>query len=372
MRSLIVFGTRPEAIKLAPLAKTAPPNTFIFYTNQQGDMGLRTWNSFISIRPILGMQSQDPNDIMLSMFDYQTQIRELIREKNIDVVICQGDTLTAFAAAGAAFFERIPLAHVEAGLTTGNYFQPFPEEIFRNMIDTLSTFLFAPTKDSFSRIQGRKYGQQYVHLVGNTIVDALLMIGRMRSAQAARVIDNLRWVSLKPLILITMHRRESFGQPVIDFVKSIKSCIETLDYEFVIIRHPNPALSIIDTELGQMNYPNLQILDSLDYSDMYGLLKSVDAIISDSGGLQEEALLLSIPILITREVTERPEVIDAGLGKLLYPDHPEFTAEMSQFIRSIVRSESERSVNLSTVLGDGKASKYIWSRLEQYFSDNRD
>ena len=121
-----------------------------------------------------------------------------------------------------------------------------------------------------------------------------------------------------------------------------------------------------------MNYPNLQILDSLDYSDMYGLLKSVDAIISDSGGLQEEALLLSIPILITREVTERPEVIDAGLGKLLYPDHPEFTAEMSQFIRSIVRSESERSVNLSTVLGDGMASKYIWSRLEQYFSDDRD
>ena len=314
---LIVFGTRPEAIKMAPLVKALEQNPLIesrvCVTAQHREM-LDSVLTLFKIEPSADLDimqhGQTITDITVRAL---SGLQEILKKDKPDYVLVHGDTTTTFVASLAAFYEKIPVGHVEAGLRTGNRYSPFPEEMNRRLTSTLAELHFAPTKQNRELLLKENVPDSQIFITGNTVIDALLSVVETGYDFRDPLLNLLTAETEKhPLIVMTCHRRENWGKPMEQIFKAVcQIAARYPHYRIVYPVHLNPAIkSLADTTLGRE--PNVYLIDPLDYAPFVNLLAAAHLILTDSGGIQEEAPALGKPILVMRTETERPEAVAAG------------------------------------------------------------
>jgi len=369
IKVITVFGTRPEAIKMAPVVVELTRNSSVIthrlaVTAQHREL-LDSVLDLFNLEPDLDLdimqRGQSLQHITSATLDGLTTYLEAERP---DLVLVHGDTTTTFAASLAAFYLRIPVAHVEAGLRTGNRFVPFPEEMNRRLTDELVTFFLAPTALAKRRLLEREIEEESIFVTGNTVVDALQDIAaREHSFSDKRIASFLESGSSDSFrILFTMHRRESWGVPMRAIFESLASYLEANPGIKVIYPvHPNPVVSEPANKiLGGIEAVTL--VDALDYLNFVHLMKGCDLIVSDSGGIQEEAPSLGKYTLILREATERPEVVDAGFAELCGNDPARLIPALDRAV-SLAGKGEILPANLRNPIGDGQAAKRTVSFL---------
>lgn len=324
-RVLVVVGTRPEAIKMAPVVSAlrahAPlVETRVALTGQHTTLVDQVLTAFDVSRDYeLGLmkESQTLYDVVTGTLD---GLRETVRDFQPDILLVQGDTATVFAASLVGFFERVPVGHVEAGLRSGDMAAPFPEEGFRRMTDVVSDFHFAPTPAARDRLLSENANPDRLFVTGNTVVDALQYVSAMARPFTNGTLRELE-VAGRPLVLLTAHRRESFGDPLREVFESVLTLAgEFPEHAFVYPVHPNPNVQKPAWDILAGKAPNVHLTPPLDYLDLVRALDRAELVLTDSGGIQEEAPTFGTPVLVLRDVTERPEGIDAGVAKLVGTD----------------------------------------------------
>ena len=320
IRVLTVFGTRPEAIKLAPVVRAlhAQANHFVSkvcVTAQHRGMLDQVLDTF-DIRPDFDLDlmrdAQTPAAIASSVLGSMPKI---LRSARPDIVLVQGDTMTTFSTALAAYLEHIVVGHVEAGLRTGSFDHPFPEEMNRCLTTRIADLHFAPTDVAGRILLEEGVPEADVFVTGNTVIDALLS-----TVNPDHAFDNDSLKSLdrnRPFILLTTHRRESFGKPVRSICEAVREIAEAKrEFDVVVPVHPNPnVFDVVHETLGKVS--NVLLVNPLGYADFANLMARARLILTDSGGIQEEAPALNIPVLVLRETTERPEAVAAGATRLV-------------------------------------------------------
>jgi UDP-N-acetylglucosamine 2-epimerase (non-hydrolysing) len=331
-RILTVFGTRPEAIKLAPVIlelqkHPAQLENLVCVTAQHREM-LDQVLEWFQIEPDYDLNLMQP-DQGLAGFASRALVStsEVLQEVRPDVVLVQGDTTTVMMAALAAFYLRIPVGHVEAGLRTQNRYDPFPEEINRRVASALATWHFAPTERAAAALRAEEVAEENIFVTGNTVVDALLMTVRR---PADLILDSS--LNGQRLILVTAHRRESFGAPFESLCWALRDLAErNPDVEIVYPVHLNPK---VREPVGRIlaGQPRIHLLEPLRYEQFAHLMARAYLILTDSGGIQEEAPVLGIPTLVMRETTERPEAIEAGTAHLVGTDRHRIVAEAERLL----------------------------------------
>ena len=336
---LLVFGTRPEAIKMAPLVKEFQkyPETFktiVCVTGQHREMLDQVLRIF-DIQPDYDLnimkQGQDLYDVTARVL---TGMREVLKETQPDIVLVHGDTTTSTAAALAAFYQQIPVGHVEAGLRTHNIYSPWPEEMNRQITGRIATYHFAPTSLSKDNLLQEGVSEERIIVTGNTVIDALYMVVEkikndgILSCELEKVLkasgyDIGRLSDGRKLVLITGHRRENFGDGFISMCKAIKSLSEKYpEVDFVYPMHLNPNVrKPIYEVFGESQRANLFFIEPLEYLSFVYLMEKSAIVLTDSGGIQEEAPGLGKPVLVMRDTTERPEALEAGTVKLVGTDY---------------------------------------------------
>jgi UDP-N-acetylglucosamine 2-epimerase (non-hydrolysing) len=366
---LFIFGTRPEAIKLAPLIKQCETlqtqfETKVCVTAQHREM-LDDVLSFFAITPDFDLNLMRPNQ---SLFDITAGglqgVDDVLARYQPDNIFIQGDTTTAFIGALAGFYTHTRVSHIEAGLRSGNKFSPFPEEMNRVLAGHLADFHFAPTSLA-ARNLAREGITQNVWVVGNTVIDALFLgLSIIDSTEDRRQEEFFDFLdAAKRMILVTCHRRESFGAPFENICSAIREISDRFsDAEIVYPVHLNPHVKEpAHRILGGKN--NIHLIHPLDYSQMIWLMNKSYFILTDSGGIQEEAPSLGKPVLVMRDVTERKEGIDAGTAKLVGTDKTTIIAESTALmVDNRVYNTMSRAVN---PYGDGKASVRIVDLLAE-------
>ncbi|MEA3431100.1 MAG: UDP-N-acetylglucosamine 2-epimerase (non-hydrolyzing) [candidate division WOR-3 bacterium] len=360
----IVIGTRPDAIKLAPLVnvmkKDGSFKTILIATAQH------RW----LLDQVLSVFSLSPDHDFNIMIDGQdlfhistqalTRFKTAYKNLSPDMVIVQGDTTTTFIAALSAFYEGIPVAHVEAGLRSFDKFNPYPEEINRILTDNLSTLLFAPTKKASENLL-REGITENIYVTGNTAIDAIeRAIGQLKE-NPATVQDKGRKV-----ILVTCHRRESFGEPIREICYALKDIVENFqDVEIVYPLHPNPNIRLpVNDTLKSVE--RISIIDPPPYLEFINLMASSYLVLTDSGGLQEEAPSLNKPVLVMRRVTERTEGIEAGTATLVGTNREKIVESVSRLLKNKALYNSMSGKK--NPYGDGKASQRIHAYIRKYFN----
>lgn len=364
---LIVFGTRPEAIKLAPvimaLKQSAVLDVKICVTSQHTTM-LTSSLTVFNIQPDYKLDVMEHHqDLSQLCAKIMAGLHPVYDHYTPDLVMVHGDTTSAFAAAMSAFYRQIPVAHVEAGLRSYDKKAPYPEEINRTFIDKIADHLFAPTARAAQALVSEQLTSSKIIVTGNTIVDALLYIIKTAPIDLASILSlDMR----KPFILVTGHRRESFGQGIIQVCKAIATiAAQNPKTSIVFPVHLNPKVSVpVHHHLGTIK--NIILTKPLDYPEFIALLQTCSFVISDSGGIQEEACVLKKPLLLMREVTERPEAVEAGFVKLVGTDpesiilHAQKLLDDADYYQSMVQG--------SNPFGDGNASSAIVKYCEALFS----
>jgi UDP-N-acetylglucosamine 2-epimerase (non-hydrolysing) len=370
----IVIGTRPEVIKMAPIVQALHDSPtlapWLVSTGQHREMLDQTLAVFgIAADVDLGVMAPHQNLSELTARTLAGMRAELERVKPSCVVV-QGDTTTALAAALAAFYARIPVAHVEAGLRSGQRWSPYPEEINRRVIDQISELLFAPTRGAAARLVDEGFATDLVRVTGNTVVDALLAIrDRLRvhpvaipGLDAAR--EAPRGIAGKRLVLVTLHRRESFGEPLIAMCEALRRLAD--DHPDIVIVYPvhlNPNVSVPVRRL-LADHGRIVLLPPLDYLQFVSLLARAYLVLTDSGGVQEEAPTFGKPVLVLREVTERPEGIAAGVARLVGTAAHDVVREATRLLRDPAAYRAmAAAVN---PYGDGTAGRQIVKHLERW------
>jgi UDP-N-acetylglucosamine 2-epimerase (non-hydrolysing) len=375
-RILTIFGTRPEAIKMAPVVKAveASPEleSIVAVTAQHRQMLDQVLDLF-DIRPDYDLDIMQPNQ---DLYDVTSRvllgIRDVIKQANPDMVLVHGDTTTCFAAALAAFYSDIPVGHVEAGLRTGNLRAPFPEEANRSLVARVTSLHFAPTETARQNLLAEGISGSQILVTGNTVIDALLM-ARDRLAeyqedhwkkQLGETVYSGVTQRTGKMILITGHRRENFGQGFLDFCTAISNLAkENPDWLFVYPVHLNPNVQKpVQEILG--NYSNIFLTAPAEYLPFVWLMNKCDLVLTDSGGIQEEAPSLGKPVIVTRDVTERPEAVTAGTVRLVGTNGPLIEKTVTQIL-----TEPDTYTAMSRAhnpYGDGTASQTIRSALTQY------
>ncbi len=354
---LFIFGTRPEAIKLAPLIRHLRqfPDRYsvkICVTAQHRRMLDQVLEAF-EIKPDFDLDVMTPGQTLFqSTSRIIAALEPVFRHTQPDLAIVQGDTTTTFCGALAAFYARVPVAHVEAGLRTGDPDQPFPEEMNRVLTSRIASLHFAPTAQAAENLlrEGITNG---ITITGNTGIDAVLYIR-----------DRLPVVIAtdKHTILVTAHRRESFGEPFERICQAILRLANRGDVQIVYPVHPNPNVQdVVKRTLGQ--HPNIKLIEPQDYVPFVDLMRRSHVILTDSGGIQEEAPSLGKPVLVLREKTERPEAVDAGTVKLVGTDVDRIVAEATILLDQ--PGEYERRSRIHNPYGDGHASERIEACLRQ-------
>jgi UDP-N-acetylglucosamine 2-epimerase (non-hydrolysing) len=368
IRVLSVFGTRPEAIKMAPVIHRleARPDRFesvICVSAQHRDMLDQVLEVF-ALRPQHDLEimtpGQSPAGVAARVLD---RLPPLLREIRPEVLLVQGDTMTTFAASFAAYLERIPSCHVEAGLRTGNRYHPFPEEMNRVLTTRLADLHFAPTTTARDRLLAEGVPAETVILTGNTVIDALLATVRQDYHFTTPALANLDPGSR--IVLVTTHRRESFGAPLRDTCTAIADLVDRFpDIEVVLPVHPNPNVkSAVEAILCDM--PRVHLIAPVDYVEFVHLMARAHLILTDSGGVQEEAPSLGKPVLVLRETTERPEGVDAGTAVVVGTDRRRIVETASRLLSS--DEAYQRMANAVSPYGDGRASERIVAALEQRY-----
>ena len=360
---LAVFGTRPEAIKMCPVVKELKSrpefDTVVCVSGQHREMLESVLEAF-EVVPDYNLHVMKPNQ---TLFDVTTlvlnKLKNVISEVSPDIVLVHGDTTTSFAAALASFYLGVPVGHVEAGLRTYNIHSPFPEEFNRQATGVIAALNFAPTEQAKSNLLAEKKEPKQIFVTGNTGIDALKTT--VREDYSHPVLD---WANGSRLILITAHRRENLGEPMHHMFRAIRRIIdETEDVKAVYPIHMNPKVrEAAHAELDGCE--RLKIIDPLDVIDFHNILSRSYLVLTDSGGIQEEAPSLGKPVLVMRDTTERPEGIAAGTLKLVGTDEMTIYSECSRLL--VDCTEYERMSKASNPYGDGFASRRIAKVLLEY------
>lgn len=361
----ITLGTRPEAIKLAPVIQTFQKlpqfETKVVLTGQHREMVAQVMSLF-NLTADHNLDIMQPKQTLSDITCRSLKgLESLFVEMQPDIVISQGDTTTAFAAALAAFYQQIPVGHVEAGLRTDNILNPFPEEANRRLVSQIATLHFAPTETSVKNLKtsGVTAG---IHQTGNTVIDALLTV-----AEKAPVceVPGLDWDNHR-VILSTVHRRENWGSPLKDIAQSFLEILERFpDTALLLPLHRNPTVrEPLKAALG--SHPRAFLVEPLDYAQLVGAMKRCTLLLTDSGGLQEEAPGLGKPVLVLRETTERPEAVEAGTAKLVGTNVATVVEAASELLSD--REAYMKMAKAVNPFGDGQASRRIAEIVTNYFS----
>lgn len=365
IKLLTVFGTRPEAIKMAPvileLKKTEMFDVAVCATAQHRQM----------LDVVLGTFNIGPDcdlDLMIhdqSLSHLSAQLLKgldgLIKKNKPDWILAQGDTTTAMVVALVSYYNRIKFGHIEAGLRTGNIYSPFPEEANRRIVDMLSEACFAPTQMAFDALIKEGFSSKKVFLTGNTVIDALFFALKKPCNWGHELITISE--KYKRIVLITAHRRESFGAPFETLCQAIKDlCFryQNSDVGFIYPVHPNPNVRTVVLRMLS-GISNLFLVDPLEYVEFVHLMKRSYLILTDSGGVQEEAPSLKVPVLVMRDVTERMEGVDLGAVKLVGTDRSRIVEEVSLLLDN--ESAYKSMICAESPYGDGFASKRIVDAL---------
>lgn len=378
---MLVFGTRPEAIKMCPLVKEFQKHpkyfeTIVCVTGQHREMLDQVLKIFEVVPDYdlnIMKQGQDLYDVTARVL---TGMRDVLKEVKPDIVLVHGDTTTSTAAALASFYQQIPVGHVEAGLRTHNIYSPWPEEMNRQITGRIAEYDFAPTPLSRQNLLKENVDEKKISVTGNTVIDALLMvvdklkIDKTLANEQIKVLSNAgydvtRLKNGKKLVLITGHRRENFGEGFISMVTAMKDLSEKYqEVDFVYPMHLNPNVrKPIHEVFGEdlTVYKNFFFIEPLQYLEFVYLMEKCHIVLTDSGGIQEEAPGLGKPVLVMRNTTERPEALDAGTVKLVGTNHDLIVSEVSRLIEDqSYYDEMSKAVN---PYGDGKACVRIVSSL---------
>ena len=376
LRVCIILGTRPEAIKLAPVIQ-------VFQRSGETSSGLPPKSPTFDTQVILTGQHREMVEQVMQLFDLKADqnleimqpgqsltditcrslrgLEALFQQSKPKLVLVQGDTTTAFAAALAAFYQKIPVGHVEAGLRTDNLFNPYPEEANRRLISQLSYLHFAPTTLAAENLQ-RSGVVGEIHQTGNTVIDALLSVA---NRQPACHVSGLDWGKYRTL-LATVHRRENWGEPLQGIAQGFLQILEKFpDTALLLPLHRNPTVrEPLQALLG--NHPRVFLTEPLDYAELVGAIQRSYLLLTDSGGLQEEAPSLGKPVLVLRETTERPEAVAAGTAKLVGTDPNQIVAAATQLL-----SNPPAYQTMATAInpfGDGHAAERIFQIVENYLT----
>lgn len=366
---MTIFGTRPEAIKMAPLVQELKKRNAIFetivtVTAQHREM-LDQVLSVFNIVPDYDLNIMKKNQTLAQITKRSLEgLDKIMKEVRPDIVLVHGDTSTTFAASLAGFYNDVVVGHVEAGLRTWNKHSPFPEEMNRQLTSVIADIHFAPTERSKQNLLDENKLDEKVYITGNTAIDAL-----KTTVSDEYVSENLELIKDKKLILLTAHRRENLGDNMYQMFRAIKRLVENHeDIHVVYPVHLNPTVrAIADEVLGQDD--RIQLIKPLGVIDFHNYASRAHLIITDSGGVQEEAPSLGVPVLVLRDTTERPEGIEAGTLKLAGTDENTIFDLANELLTS--REKYEEMAKALNPYGDGKASMRIANAIEDYFKSNR-
>ncbi len=366
VRTLFVFGTRPEAIKLAPVVlemkKRPGLQPLVCVTAQHREMLDQVLRLF-EIVPDYDLNLMRPNqgleDILVGVF---RDLPPVITKSRPDLLLVQGDTTTSFAAAEAAFCQRIPVGHVEAGLRTFDKYAPFPEEINRRLTSVLADMHFAPTAANRDNLLREGFPAERIFITGNTVIDALLRV----AGRPFEFADPLLAKIPGRLMLVTAHRRESFGEPFRDLCRGLAALAERYPADTILYPvHLNPNVQRPVREILDRR-PNVRLVEPLDYEPFVHLLKRAYLVLTDSGGIQEEAPGIGVPVLVMRETTERPEGVTAGTVKLVGTSTERIVAEAARLLDDPAAYRA--MAQAKNPYGDGHASERICDIIEKKLS----
>lgn len=380
-RVILAFGTRPEAIKMAPLVKEFQKypdqfDTIVCVTGQHREMLDQVLRIF-NIQPQFDLNIMKPGQ---DLYDVTSRVmlglRDVLKEAKPDIVLVHGDTTTSMAAALAAFYQQIPVGHVEAGLRTHNIYSPWPEEMNRQITGRIATFHFAPTQLSKENLKRENVSDNSIIVTGNTVIDALYWVvdkiknDRILDLELASVLQDAgyemnRLNNGKRLVLITGHRRENFGEGFLSMCKAIKTLTEKYpEVDFVYPMHLNPNVrKPIREVFGEQHADNMFFIEPLEYLSFVYLMEKSTIVLTDSGGIQEEAPGLGKPVLVMRDTTERPEALEAGTVKLVGTDYDKIVTEVSRLLDDVSYYEAmSKAVN---PYGDGLACQRIVKTLAE-------
>jgi len=361
-RVLVVVGTRPEAIKMAPvlraLQQAEATEVRLVLTGQHSDLVDEVLETF-SLRPDWDLAIMKDNQTLTGVGqECLGGMARILGEWTPDMVLVQGDTASVFFSSLAAFLQGdVAIGHVEAGLRTGNLRQPFPEEAFRRLTAVLADLHFAPTPGARDNLLREGVPADRIHVTGNTGVDALLEVERMAKAPSSPILQRLILPGAPPFLLLTAHRRESFGGGLERVFRAVRALVdESPELEVLFPVHPNPA--VVDPARRVFEgAERIHTVAPLAYSDLVAAIRQARAVLTDSGGIQEEAPTFGTPVLVLRDVTERPEGIQAGVARLVGTDPDRITHE----VRRILKAPSSERIQLrkANPYGDGRAGPRI-------------
>lgn len=364
----VILGTRPEAIKLAPVIKQlrnlSQVKTHLILTGQHREMVDRVMKLF-DLTADFDLEIMKPKQTLTNITcDSLQGLEEIFATIQPQLIFVQGDTTTAFAAALAAFYHQIPVGHVEAGLRTDNLFNPYPEEANRRLISQIAQLHFAPTKLAVENLHKSGVTGE-IHHTGNTVIDTLLTVA---DSQPKCEVANLDWQKYR-VLLATVHRRENWGKPLEDILAGFKTILERFpDTALLLPLHRNPTVrEPIKAALG--NHPRVFLTEPLDYSELVGAIYRCHLLLTDSGGLQEEAPSLGKPVLVLRETTERPEAVTAGTAKLIGTSPQAIFDSTAELLENpVIYQQMATAIN---PFGDGQASVRIVEIAQDYLSKSK-
>ncbi len=370
---LFVFGTRPEVIKLAPVIlelKKYPDkyNVIICNTEQQKELSNQTL-AYFNLKADINLDCMRPNQSLAEVQSrILTALDSVFSEKEIDATIVQGDTMTVLCGALTSFYRKIPVFHVEAGLRSYDIYEPFPEEVMRQMTSRVAELNFAPTEKNKNSLLKEDISEKKIYVTGNTVIDALFCLSEDTMNVASEFYKEKGIPVDDKVVLITAHRRENHGERINRILDAIEHLVNKYqDHHFIIPVHPNPNVKDkIHSRLEK--YSNVYLLKPLDYPYLVYLMKNAKLILTDSGGIQEEAPSFGCPTLVMRYETERQEGIDAGVSVLVGADYDKIVNLSCEILD---KTKSDSRLKAQNPYGTGNSSKKIEEIISKYFNENK-
>ena len=365
---LFIFGTRPEVIKLAPVIiemKKYPENfnVIICNTEQQKELSNQTLNYF-GLKADYNLdcmrENQTLSDVQIRIMN---SLNKIFTNNRTDISVIQGDTITVLSGALTSFYNKIPIAHIEAGLRSYNLFEPYPEEAIRQMTSRIAALNFAPNERNKSALLNENISENTIHVVGNTVIDALFCLTDDTIEKSKEFFAENDIEINDNIVLITAHRRENHGERLDRIINAIDVLAQRFnDHTFIIPVHPNPNVKLKINERLE-KYNNIKLLKPLDYPNLVYLMKHAKLILSDSGGIQEEAPTFGCPTLVMRYETERIEGIEAGVSSLVGADFDKIIEQSSNILS---KPKSETRLQVKNPYGDGKSSQRIIKIINEF------
>lgn len=361
---MVVFGTRPEAIKMCPLVKELKNktewDTVVCVTGQHKEMLAQVLEAFDVVPDISLSIMKDKQTLYDITEEILKKMKQVLQEVKPDMVLVHGDTSTTFSTALACYYGQVSIGHVEAGLRTNNIFSPYPEEFNRQAVGILANLNFAPTEQSRDNLLREGKPLENIYITGNTAIDAL-----KSTVKASYTHEHLDWAKGSRLILITAHRRENLGEPMQHMFRAIDRIVKEFeDIKVIYPVHLNPL--VLDTAKNILgNHDRIRLIKPLEVVDFHNFMDRSFMILTDSGGIQEEAPSLGKPVLVMRDTTERPEGVEAGTLKLVGTNEETIYSAFKELLQN--KDEYEKMSKASNPYGDGHASERILAALEKYF-----